>query len=649
MKTKLIVAGLLSAFTVTTATAQTLFTYGPNKADAADFVRAFNKNNTPTAANRSKLMKEYLDLYINSRLKIKEAYNRGYDTLPQIENEVNNLRAQIIEGYINDPETMNRFVNEAFTRSQKDIHAAHIFISFAGPNGTVDTLAAYKKAQEALKALAQKEDFGKVAARFSDDPAVKTNNGDLGYITVFTLPYEMENLVYGTAPGQYSTLYRSKAGYHIFKNLGERKAMGRIKAQQILLAYPPGATDADKKQLAKLADSLYTQLKKGADLAALATAYSNDYISANAGGNIPEIGVGQYDAVFENALLSLKKDGDISRPFATSHGWHIVKRIGIRPVVTNASDKANQEELKQRIVSDERWKSAKDFIYPLVIKKAGLQKMKYDDAALWALTDSLLDYKPGGAAVKGMTFYTPLFRIGDTTLQVKEWVSYAQLNRYKADRSGVKPNTELMNEFVNASLYDYYRTHLEDFNNEFKTQMNEFKDGNLFFEIMQQEIWNKAQADSAALLALYEKNKSHYNWKQSADAVIFFCSDVATAKQLQDEIKKTPANWKKFAEALNEKVVADSSRYEWEQLPGLGKTVPKPNSITPLSANPADNTASFAYIFNVHTQPSPRSFAEAKGLVVNDYQAELEASWINALKKKYPVTVDQKVLAQIMK
>jgi peptidyl-prolyl cis-trans isomerase SurA len=179
--------------------------------------------------------------------------------------------------------------------------------------------------------------------------------------------------------------------------------------------------------------------------------------------------------------------------------------------------------------------------------------------------------------------------------------------------------------------------------------MTEFKDGNLFFEIMQQEVWNKAQNDSVALQALYEKNKSQYNWNKSADAVIFFCSDETVAKELYNKIKSDPANWAKAVEAVSEKVVADSARYEWSQIPGMDGKTPVNGMITPLSVNPTDRTASFSLVSKVYTQPSPRTFNEARGLVMNDYQAMLEEEWIKTLKKKYPVVVDEKVLAQVLK
>lgn len=628
------------------ASSQTLFTYGKYKTDAKDFLRAFNKNEQQTPANRNRAIKEYLDLYINSRLKIREAYDRRYDTLPHIKSEIDNLRNQVIDNYMNDPETLNRLTKEAFQRSQKDIHAAHIFISFKTTNGITDTIAARKRLDEVLKRLAKKEDFLMVAQRFSDDPSAKENKGDLNYITVFTLPYEFENIVYTIAPGKYSKPYTSKAGYHIFKNLGERKALGKIKVQQILLAFPPTADGAAKQAASHLADSLYQRIRTGDDFGNLATSFSNDQISAATGGNIPEISVGQYDPGFEKTIWSMK-DGMVSKPFLTGHGYHIVKRISAKPVVTNIADKDNIEDLQQKVRATDRWKTARDFIYRAVKDKAGFEKMPYKELVLWSFSDSLIEHKPfmfPGA----MTRETALFRIGDTTIRVKDWITYGYGYRYKPDNT-IKPYPELMDEFTKNALYQYYRNHLEEFNTEFRNQMEEFRDGNLFFEIMQQEIWNKAQADSAALVSLYEKNKSQYNWKPSADAIIFFCSDEAVAKTLFGKIQMNPGAWKTAIEPFNDKVVADSARYEWSQIPGIDDTKPPTGFLSPIAVNAADQTASFALIRNVYTQSSPRSFNEAKGLVMNDYQTLLEEEWINSLKKKYPVVIDQKVLATILK
>jgi peptidyl-prolyl cis-trans isomerase SurA len=640
---------IIASFGMFTATAQTLFTYGKYSVAAKDFLRAYNKNNTQPVTNKANAITEYLDLYIKSRLKIQEAYERRYDTLSQIKTEVENLRTQISENYMTDPEMAARLTKEAFQRSLKDIHVAHIFISFKKTNETIDTVAAQKKRDEVWQRLQKGDDFLEIARQNSDDVSAKNNKGDLGYITVFTLPYEFENAIYATPVGKYSSVVRSRIGYHVFKNLGERKAVGKIKAQQILLAIPPSADEALKKQIAGRADSLYKIIMAGENFNHLASAFSNDYISGAAGGVMPDIGVGKYDPVFENVLWSLTKDGAVSKPFLTTHGWHIVKRISLKPVITDANDKPNQQDLLQNVMADNRWKSSRDFIYKQVIAKAGYKKYPYDDAALWNMTDSVLDLKPMLPAGRTIIASTPLFSIGDSIYNATTWVNYANTYRYKQDGTGAKPHEQVRDEWVQFAMINYYKEHLEYFNEDFRNQMQEFMDGNLFFEIMQQEIWNKAQGDSAALLNLYEKKKKDYLWKQSADAVVFFCSDETIARTAYDEVRKNPAGWRKVAEMYTEKIVVDSSRYEWGQLPNLNKMIPKAGMITTPLLNKTDNTASFAYIIKTYPQPTQRSFTEARGLVINDYQALLEQQWNEVLKKKFPVLIDQKVLAEISK
>jgi len=633
---------------VSASPAQTLFTYGNYTADAKDFLKAYNKNNTAPAVDKTKSMRDYLDLYIASRLKIREAYNRGYDTLSQIKTDIENLRSQIVENYLNDPETLEKLLKESFQRSQKDIHVAHIFISYKNESGIADTVAAGKKINEVFEKLKKGEDFSKLAQQYSSDPAAKTNNGDLGFVTVFTLPYEFENVIYNIAPGSFSAPYKSKIGYHIFKNMGERKAVGRIKAAQILLAFQPGADDAFKKKTSLLADSLYQRLLKGDDIAKLAAKFSNDYVSAASGGVMPELGIGQYNPDFEKIVFGLKKNGEISKPFVTSHGYHIVKRISLVPVVTDPNNKVNMEDLKLKVNTSDRVQYAKNLLIEKALKQIDIKKSPYSENELVILSDSLLDNKRLASPVT-INRATPLFSIGDQLFTVNDFIIYAQSWRYKPDGTGAKPFKQVMDEFVHHEVETYYRAHLENFNPEFNYQMGEFKDGNLFFEIMQREVWGKAQTDTVALESYYEKNKNRYIWKQSADGVIFFCSDENSGKALYDAVKKDPSHWKAASAVFAEKVVTDSSRYEFEQIPNAAKVALQAGTITATLKNKTDGSVSFAYVIKTYPANLPRNYTDAKGLVINDYQAELDKEWITELKKKYPVKVDEKVFEQISK
>ncbi len=639
---------MVACWIFTNISGQTLFTYGKYAVSTKEFLRAYNKNNTAPVSDKAKALKEYLDLFINSKLKIQEARDRGYDTLPQIRSEVDNLRSQIIDNYMTDPDMVDKMVNEAFQRSQKDIHVAHIFISFINSDGEMDTVAARQKLKTIMNRLEKGDDFLKIAQQSSDDPSAKTNKGDIGFITVFTLPYKFENIVYSTAVGKFSAPYESKGGYHIFKNLGERKALGKIKARQILLAIPPGADETTQKEISRRADSLYERIQAGDDFGKLATEFSNDYVTAVNGGLMHDFSVGQFEPEFENMVRDLPPQDSVTKPFLTSYGYHIVKRIGVIPVITDPKNKENMQDLRLKIMHDQPWMTMQDAIYDRVIKKAGFKKGTYNKEMLWALTDSILDAKPLGK-VKKIENETVLFKLGDSVLKVPNWISYAQTYRYKPDGSGKKPYDQVMDGFIHATEIQYYRDHLEDFNEEFRSQMNEFRDGNLFFEIMQREIWSKAQADSAALLKLYEKNKNKYIWKPSAATVIFFCPDQNTALLAYEQMKKDPDNWKKVADMLSEKLVTDSGRYEWSQIPGLNQSEVKPGVLTKMISNKNDNTASFAYILKVYPEPTPRTYEEAKGLVINDYQNMLEEKWVQKLKKKYPVVINKSVLASISK
>src|ERR1700722_4537852 len=289
--------------------AQTLFTVDGTPVSKEEFLKAFTKNNTGVTPT-DKAYRDYLDLYIRYKLKVKAAYAAQLDTLPAQRTELQNFRSQVADAYMKDQQSMDRLVREVSVRGQKDIRLAHIYIALPKNASPVDTMRAYERAMTAYNELKKGKKFGEMAVAFSDDPSVKMNKGEIGYITVFSLPYELENLAYSLTPGQWSKPYRSKGGYHVFKDLGERKALGRVKVAQILLSFPPGASAAVREQVRSKTDSIYRVLVSGGDFAALARAYSSDNLSFQNGGEMPEFGVGRYDSAFEAVAFGLDRDGD---------------------------------------------------------------------------------------------------------------------------------------------------------------------------------------------------------------------------------------------------------------------------------------------------------------------------------------------------
>ena len=632
----------------TILSAQTLFTYGKHKVDTAEFLRAFYKNNTGNITEQA--IADYLNLFIAFKLKVQAAKDRKMDTLPGQKNDLLNFRRQIERDYLNDDSIIHILVQEAFNRSRKDIRIAHIFIPFEESyvknpsvltgNNTIDTLPAWQNIQQAYRALKNGADFGLTAEKYSLDPSVKNNKGDIGFITVFSLPYPLESIAYTLQTGAFSMPFKSQAGYHIIKKIAERPAFGKMSAAQILLAYTPAASNEERQKQNKLADSLYRALARGSDFETLAKQFSSERNATTTGGLMPDFGVGRYDPIFENAALALKNDGDISTPFETAYGIHLVKRIKHLPV---SSDSSQAETLfKEAVLQDSRVSIAGEQFTEQTLQRTGYKKQYNNDELLWSITDSFLvsnDFIPS----RGTGEQTVLFSFNKEDVTVKDWLSYIQTEKNTYSKSSPLPYPAIMKTFVSQQAKDYYRAHLEDYNANFRNQLTEFSEGNQLFEIMEQQVWSKAAEDKKGLQQYYEKHKEKYTWGPSVNAFFFTTDDRKTAEDVSTDIKNYIKKWKTLAESSAGKIIADSARFELGQIPGARENI-QPGQITELITDPANGSTNFMYVLHVYNKPAQRSFDEARGLVINDYQAVLEEKWIKALKKKYPVKVNERVL-----
>ena len=626
--------------------AQSLFTIDGTGVSKEEFLKAYIKNNNHLAATPTSY-RDYLALYIRYKLKVRAAYDAQLDTLPAQRTELQNFRNQVAETYLKDEESLDKLVKEAYVRGQKDLLLEHIYIALPKNASVSDTLKGYDKAMAAYEALKKGKKFGEVASIISDDPSVKINNGRVGYITVFTLPYELENLAYSLSPGHFSKPWHSKGGYHIFKVVAERKSLGRIKVAQILLPFGPSATPATKEAIRNTADSLYTLLQNGADFATMAKTYSGDNLSYQNGGELPEFGVGKYDSAFEATAYALDRDGAISRPLLSAYGYHIIKRIDRKPFPREFDTQASAT-LKPQVLNDPRVDVSRQALLARIYRATNFRRADFSEEDLWSFTDSV-QHNPALSSYHSLSASTILFSFDQRNYTAKEWLDYSRT--VKPQRAGASVmDKDLFKRYVERAAMEYYRNHLELYNPDFAFQLTEFKEGNLLFEIMQRKIWDKASTDSAALKNYYEAHKDKYWWNASADALLFTCNNEKTAETLAAGLRSNGAGgWRKLADSAGAAVQADSGRYELAQIPGVGHADPAEGSLTAPVTNKTDNTESFSYIQHVYRDRSPRNFRDARGFVINDYQSWLEDQWINELKKKYPVKIDEAVLASLPK
>lgn len=636
---------LLAAGIFITADAQTLFTYGPYKVDKAEFLRAFNKNNQP-ADSKEKAVKEYIDLYSKFKLKVQAAKDLRFDTLANQKADLLSYESQLQETYMSGENFMNDLVSEAFERSKQDMEIAHLFIPILDKK---DSAAAKQTIEKAYTELKAGLSFEKAVDKFVTIENYKANSGYIGFITAFTLPYALESLIYNLPAGSFSTPYKSKSGYHIFKNLSQRPAVGSLQVAQILLAYPEEVTEEEKIVKRQLADSLYKALLQGAPFGAMVKQFSEDKFTYQNNGEMALVSLGKYDAKFETAAYGIEKENGYSAPIETTTGVHIIKLLKKIPVNADKNNAEVMAGIQQQVRVSDRMMIAQNKQQEEILKQIKYKKLPFNEKQLWKVSDSSLrsgNFKAYLKTIKKL----PLFSFAMQTFYTTDWIQFIK-GRSTGDNSNNSASffSKQMEEYVKFASQEYYKKHLAEYKPEYNYQLQEFKEGNLLFEIMEKNVWSKAGADTIGLKKYYDVHKEKYKWEPSVDAVIITCSDSMAAAGAMKKIKEDPLGWKSFAEAFEGKVQADSGRFEMSQVPVVERTNFEKGLITLPLKNEQDGSAVFAYIVNVYRETGQRNFEEARGLVINDYQQVLEDKWIEHLKKKYPVKVDEKVLGELIK
>ncbi len=633
---------LISITIITYVFGQNVFTYGNKAVTKEEFVKAFNKNPN-IGSNRKEALKDYLNLYIRFKLKVQAAYDAGLDKDASQQNELQNFRNQVADNIINEQANVKALAKEALQRSQKEIHLAQVFIEVPG---NADTTEAYKNIHTAYNQLKEGKDFGAVSQQFSTDEAAKQAKGDLGFLSVFTLPYNLETIAYNLPANSFSAPVKTKAGYLIFKKIGERKSLGSRRVAQILISFPPEATAEDKKVALHKADSIYNMLVKGSNFEDMAANISNDLSSNENKGELPEFTSGTYSADFEAAAFSLQKSGDVSKPFQTSYGYHILKLLEAKLAGDNVNDPSALAGMEEKVIKDNRLEKSKKELMGKKLTLIKYKPAKYNQKDLFIFTDSSLR-KPNTVAVKGIDDNTLLFSFQKQNIKAGDWIQFVKSTGTAPDQNSKDNYPELLKEFIQTSADNYYRKHLDAYDPGFAKQVKEFKEANLLFAIMEKNVWSKASSDTAGLLQYYNLHKSKYIWPASADAVIVTCKTLKLAQDMQKKLKDSISIWRKITASNGSDISADSGRFELGQLVVAERTNFTPGLLTYPVKNANDGSYTFNYVIHVYHEPAPRTFEDARGLIISDYQQEIEDKWIEELKKKYPVKVSEAVFNSI--
>jgi peptidyl-prolyl cis-trans isomerase SurA len=689
-----------------------LFTIEDEAFSTEEFLYAFNKNRQATSGSFTEQeLDDYFKLYVNFRLKVKEAKKLGYDKKPAFVEEMAGYKKQLAKPYLTENLINEELVREAYSRTLEEVEASHILIEIPANASPEDTLKAYNLLLDIKKRVGNGESFATLAKQYSQDPSAAQNSGYLGYFGAFQMVYPFENAAFKTAAGKVSDPIKTSFGYHIVYVHAKRKALGSIKLAHVFFKMNADSTLAHTR-----AAEVKAKLDRGEDWDSLVAQYSDETSNKNKGGELPWLTFRQLPTSFYTAASGLDKPGDISNPLKAQNGWHIIKLVEKKPVPPLEEVRAM---IESRISGDDRSSSRNDQTVDSLISRLNVKIFVEPKRAAFSLIDGRItegnwSYDAGGSELKKV-----LLSAADAQLTTEDFFRHVEINQKKGSKlTAEKYADELWNSFLLEKLEGIELQQLYATNSAYRFLYNEYFDGTLLFEVMNEKVWQLANTDTLGLNSFFLAHRDDYTWNERAEVLsiegenkvlkslmgssidtLFLLRKYAAGTSSEWEAAKTGlaevfnsidtlglsiyANEKyiqKIKTAFHDEVsrvgfIKDETNSSQIELLTQSKSVlekyfngldtlslkvsstllEKDNNLVPKEYWKAGihfvNDGAFSkilYIRNIR-QPGRKKLGEVKGKVVSDYQEFLETTWLNELKAKYSVKVNARAWKNVVK
>ncbi len=621
-------------------TADVLFTVDNEPVYVSEFIRVYNKNLDLVQDESQKNVDEYLTLFTNYKLKLKEAKSLNLHEKDSYKRELDTYKNQLASSYMTDSNVTDALIEEAYERLSYNVKANHILVKVPENAIPQDTLAAYTKIIK-LRDRALAEGFDNVRKEVHNGQTVFGE--ELGYFSGFKMVYKFENVAFNTPVGDVSQPFRTQFGYHILNVLDKRKSQGERTVAHIMLFKKEGDSLAEEPE--DRIQDIYKKLNQGEDFEALAKQFSDDKSSSSKGGMLSPFSRGQISVPeFEDVAFSLENEGDISKPFKTQYGWHIVKLYGKKPI---SSFEELKPELEQKVKRDSRSKLIDD---ALITKLKNQYNIELQKGALDYFASLLNDdyLKRTWKLPTNFTETKPFLKIENKQYTFKSFGDYILKTQ-----SDIEPKTSFKaiiskkyNAFLGSKLIEYKEENLENENEDFAHVLNEYREGLLLFDLMETTIWNAAKTDSTDIQSYYENHKDEYVTPQRIDAIVGSSSNQKTLKKVSKLLQKgmdleqikNLINSNETIEVIFTTDIMDASHQalpeDFEFKKGISKIYKHNNAFV------------LAQVKEVLSKRQ-KTLDEAKGAVISDYQTYKEENWLKMLAEKYNVEINNEALIKV--
>jgi peptidyl-prolyl cis-trans isomerase SurA len=664
-----------------------------------EFLYAYEKSNKNKGETEA--LEDYLDLYVDFKLKVQEAKAKRIDTTEAYQEELSGYLEEIKKPYLTAEKVNKALVEEAYSRLQKEINASHILIRVEKDAKAADTVKAFEKISEIKSKYEAGAPFDSLARAYSEDPSAQNNSGALGWFTAFQMVYPFESAAYQTKAGDISPIIRTQFGYHLIKVNDVRETLGRIKIAHIMKRFPPKASKQDSLNTEMTTRAIHKKLMNGENWFILATEESEDLNTKDNGGSLPWFGSGNLPPQLESAAFELQEKGDISQPVKSPFGWHILKLEDKRGV---GSLESMRESLSRRVQRDQR----SELKEVEVIRKLKVENNFTKRPETYSLLKSKQQLTVDDFKKKELDMV--LFTIANEQYYISDF-----LKTYDTSQK----LEEALQKFENASLIDFEEENLEVKYPEYRFLRQEYKDGLLLFEIMNQQVWSKIGKDTVGLREFYDTNKNQYksNAKMEIARIVF--SDTSAinpfkkpingiyfplSDQLRYDKKNRIIEKLNFSDSLENKILIslqlpkginseDSTllytdlNQTFSNMEVVKRIYSDENEIYLQLLSEADANLAL-YNTNIDTafvemvvlsddsewstkdvgdyiktvanngmielsialrkdRPQQKTFDEAKPTLLEDYQKHIENEWLEKLRSQYSVTINERLLNKL--
>jgi peptidyl-prolyl cis-trans isomerase SurA len=609
--------------------------YGGKEIHMKEFEDAYAKSaGGYEAAAKDSLskLKSFLDLFVNFKMKLRDAEVRGYASDSTMMSELTDYKKRVGVTYLLEKKLVEPGIENLYERRKSELRVSHIMIR---PDSTGEA-AAKAKAQAVLDSIKAGASFEEMAMKYSNDNYSKMAGGDIYYVTAGLLPVEFEDGMYSTPAGKvYPQIVQTKFGYHIIKVTEIQPRIPQIKASHILAAFrtPDGKIDTVAAR-AKI-DSAAAELKNGVEFAEVAKKYSDDGSKQN-GGDLGYFERRSMVKEFDEAAFKLNV-GEVSGIIRTQFGYHIIK---VTDKKTNPAISEEKEALK-RTYKQQRFNTDYEVLVDSLKKAFNFTEVPLvlSEIAYGNDTVKVGDELNGFDKIKDKVLYTynnKSFSAGQFIAKLDEQAEFKgkPIRPDMLKAASDKISGDLMLEDVALGM--------DKTNEQFAALMDDYKNGIYIFKLQEQEIWNKINMDTTKLYQYYTQTKDKYNWPERVSYNEIFSRKDSLINVYYSYLE----NGENF----------DSVASKYTERPGL-KAKAGFYPLTDAKASPIAEEAykltsagSYSKPFKVaggfaivklagRDAARPKTFEEAKAEVSGSYQEvegkRLDSEYIDSLKKKY--------------